>query len=180
MQKICFNDSLFNLTEAVLTGQKTIVVMPIPKNNRSRFRMNEKVAIAQSYQDIYLECLAKGQDSDAKIWKACHGHRAAWLNKTLVQSETMPHVIKITNCKIERLQNLSDDDCLKTGVIKKGKKAIYNNKGEIEYIDCYSVNGVGVFNTPHEAFALLICSVKGKKMWKANPFVYVYEFNCIK
>lgn len=181
MRKICFNDKIFNLTEAVLKGQKTIVVIPKSTTNcRSRFRINENVAVAQSYNDIYLKCLANGQESEARIWKACHSHRAAWLNKSLVQSETMPHIIKITNYRVEKLQNISDDDCLKAGVIKKGKKAIYNDKGEIKYIDCYSVNGVGVFNTPHEAFVCLICSVKGKKLWKANPLVYIYEFKCIK
>ena len=60
----------------------------------------------------------------------------------------MPHQIKITNIRIERLQDISDEDCIKEGI----QKGDFINTWNTYYFDgCNKV-----FKTPKEAFASLI------------------------
>ena len=86
----------------------------------------------------------------------------------------MPHQIRITDIRIERLQDISDEDCLREGVWKEywaeGDSAylIYNGYREIQ------------FDTPREAFSVLINRVSGKGTWQSNPYVFVYEFELVK
>lgn len=36
-----------------------------------------------------------------------------WDNKMFVRAEHMPHRIRITDIRVERLQDISDEDCLR-------------------------------------------------------------------
>ncbi|MCS2598890.1 hypothetical protein [Bacteroides thetaiotaomicron] len=83
-----------------------------------KYKLGEVVAIAQSYKDVdrfhrkgknadYLEYL----DSILPELKLYPG----WGNKMFVKADLMPHHIKITGIKVERLQDISDEDCLKEG-----------------------------------------------------------------
>lgn len=85
-----------------------------------KYKVGEVVAIAQSYMDVdqfhrkgknaaYLEYL----DSILPELKLYPG----WGNKMFVKADLMPHHIKITGIKVERLQDISDEDCLKEGII---------------------------------------------------------------
>ena len=85
-----------------------------------KYKLGEVVAIAQSYMDVdqfhrkgknaaYLEYL----DSILPKLKLYPG----WGNKMFVKADLMPHHIKITGIKVERLQDISDEDCLKEGII---------------------------------------------------------------
>lgn len=197
MKKIMFNDK-YGLTQAVLDGRKTMTrrianltqqeadmlmgkLPDCPKSlicaiwhNKSRFKVGEVVAIAQSYMDVdrfhrkgknaaYLEYL----DSILPELKLYPG----WGNKMFVKASLMPHHIKITDIKVERLQDISDGDCLKEGIIHTstflGQK-IYHTP---------HVNGAYLStNVAQEAFAFLIDKVSGKGVWESNPFVFAYEF----
>lgn len=139
-----------------------------------KYKLGEVVAIAQSYKDVdrfhrkgknadYLEYL----DSILPELKLYPG----WGNKMFVKADLMPHHIKITGIKVERLQDISDEDCLKEGIIHVstflGQK-IYHTP---------HVNGFYLStNVAQEAFAYLIDKVSGKGTWEENPFVWVYEF----
>ena len=143
-----------------------------------KYKVGEVIAIAQSYMDIdrfhrkgkneaYLEYL----DSILPELKLYPG----WGNKMFVKSELMPHHIKITNINCERLQDISDEDCLKEGV--------YEDSGDDEFPPSifydFDNNSDDGFYTPREAFAALINKVSGKGTWERNPFVFVYEFELI-
>ena len=85
----------------------------------------------------------------------------------------MPHQIRITGIKCERLQDISKEDCMKEGIL-----------GDVEY-DKYEVYGLfgnsdDGFDTPREAFASLIDKVSGRGTWDRNPWVVVYEFELVK
>lgn len=93
-----------------------------------------------------------------------------------VASNLMPHHIRITNVRIERLQDISDEDCLKEGVQKMLTGCEY-------YQYSFYDNDKGLWNnykTPREAFAHLINKVSRKDVWKENPYVFVYDFELIK
>lgn len=185
MKKIMFNDK-YGLTQAVLEGRKTMTRRSIPKKllesielyahgneEEMRYRLlanssckvGEVVAIAQSYRDVYL--------NSGSIYKiGLLGRTAGWRNKMYVFADHMPHHIKITNIRVERLQDISDDDCLKEG--------IQVLKGGFRNQDAYTFKGDKVWwKTPRAAFAALIDKVSGKGTWDSNPMVLVYEFELV-
>jgi hypothetical protein len=84
----------------------------------------------------------------------------------------MPHRICITDIKVERLQDISEEDCLRECIVKT---------------ECVAPYGFPVGNgkwknyrTPQDAFACLIDKVSGTGTWNSNPLVFVYSFKLIK
>lgn len=136
-----------------------------------RYKVGEVVAIAQSYETVYHEQGLETLDMLVSGWKYSKG----WRNKLFVRADLMIHHIRITNLKIERLQDISDEDCLKEGV--------YEDSGDDEFPPSifyeFEGNKDDGFDTPREAFAALIDKVSGKGTWKSNPYVFVYEFELI-
>lgn len=176
MKKIYFNDK-FGLTRAVLDGRKTITRRIVPftyckdKIHLSRYKVGEVVAIAQSYETVYHEQGLETLDMLVSGWKYSKG----WRNKLFVCADFMSHHIRITDIKVERLQDISDEDCLKEG--------IYEDSGDDKYPPSifyeFEGNEDDGFDTPREAFAALIDKVSGKGTWESNPYVFVYEFKLI-
>lgn len=144
----------------------------------SPYKVGEVVSIAQSYMDVdrfhrkgknaaYLEYL----DSILPELKLYPG----WGNKMFVKADLMPHHIRITDIKIERLQDISDEDCLKEGIYKG-----QCGSADTHFMDAYYYKGdIQPYCTPHEAFAALIDKVSGKGAWESNPYVFVYEFELV-
>lgn len=147
-----------------------------------KYELGEVVAIAQSYMDVdrfhrkgknaaYLEYL----DSILPELKLYPG----WGNKMFVKADLMPRHIKITGIKVERLQDISDEDCLKEGIVKQ---EVISDESPLIYAYDAFLNGESGyfasqwFKRPKEAFAVLIDKVSDKGTWERNPFVWVYEF----
>ena len=114
-----FNDK-FGLTQAVLDGTKTMTRRVLkegtPLGNWEEtikhlpYKVGEVVAIAQSYKEVY-------PNADFEmVGDEFMTESAGWTNKMFVRADLMPHRIMITDVKIERLQELSDEDCTKEGV----------------------------------------------------------------
>lgn len=157
-----------------------------------KYELGEVVAIAQSYQDInnyYYAALRRKTSIHGQIideldlvdihdiikWKSLRDdlmNTPGWTNKMFVKADLMPHHIKITGVKVERLQDISDEDCLKEG--------IYEDSGDDKFPPSifydFEGNKDDGFDTPREAFAALIDKVSGEGTWERNPFVWVYEF----
>ena len=176
MKNIYFNDK-FGSTRAVLDGRKTITRRIVPftyckdKIHLSRYKVGEVVAIAQSYETVYHEQGLETLDMLVSGWKYSKG----WRNKLFVCADFMSHHIRITDIKVERLQDISDEDCLKEG--------IYEDSGDDKYPPSifyeFEGNEDDGFDTPREAFAAFIDKVSGKGTWESNPYVFVYEFKLI-
>ena len=168
MKKIMFNDK-FLLTQAVLNGTKTmtrrVIKKEIPIGNwqetekKLRYKIGEVVAIAQCYLDIKKPQFDKfGYDV------------AGNTNKMFVRADLMPHHIKITDARVERLQDITEEDCLKEGVIHLKALGI----GGYGYI---TADGeCCVCDTPRDAYAELINKICGKGTWERNPWVEAYTF----
>jgi len=138
--------------------------------NIPKYKVGEVVAIAQNYSDC-------GNMPDYELDEDGYPimpKRSGFFNKMFVRADLMPHHIRITNIKIERLQNISDEDCFKEGIFKwdAGQKDI----------PFYSFHNADIpdYNDPRDAFAALIDKVSGKGTWESNPYVFVYEFELIK
>lgn len=96
-------------------------------------------------------------------------------NKMFVAADMMIHRIRITDVCVERLQDISDDDCLKEGV----RKVVNENGIYIQYYVGQGNNACS-FENPREAFAHLINKVSRKYVWQENPYVFVYDFELVK
>ena len=98
--------------------------------------------------------------------------KPGWKNKMFVSSYLMPHHIRITDIKIERLQDISDEDCLKEGlkdyIIGFGFDGWLNKRDELKHSPY-----------PRTVFAALIDKVSGKGTLERNPWVFAYSFERI-
>ena len=180
MKKIMFNDK-YGLTQAVLKGRKTQTrrillphaVQELRNGNDyqevirlySGYKVGEVVAVAQKYKDIALDMPV---ELAAELIK-----QPGWNNKMFVKANLMPHRIRITNIRIERLQDISDKDCMKEGIWRDDNVGLEGTT--------YWYHGLAnsSFRTPQEAYASLIDRISGKGTWVNNPYVFVYDFELI-
>ena len=151
----------------------------------------EVVAIAQSYKEIYTEKIANfakhnyhlPREDAAERFRKLHETCAGWRNKMFVKAELMPHHIRITDVKVERLQDISKEDCLKEGIIFIESLSII---GEDAYFfavkhkvrQMYD-NILKFFSSPQRAYADLIDKISGRGTWKRNPWVVAYSFELV-
>ena len=175
MKKILFNDK-FCLTQAVISGAKTmtrrLLKDNVPLGNWEEtvkhlpYKVGEVVAIAQSYHNLNKS----GYTAPEWLDHVCESS-AGYENKMFVRADLMPHHIKITDVKVERLQSISDADILKEGVYQFDE-LFYVSK-DIGYAPEVA------FPTAREAFACLIDRISGKGTWENNPWVVAYSFELV-
>lgn len=178
-----FNDK-FRLTQAVIEGRKTMTRRIVPKRLlkdcvvtgevliKSPYKVGEVVAVAQSYSELSWD--ANFYNTLKSMCERLPQYELkGWDNKMFVKADLMPHQIRITDIEVERLQDISDDDCLKEGIFED-----YDEHGGMyttPFYDYKGNDGDGFF-TPQEAFAALIGKVSGKGTWERNPWVFAYTF----
>ena len=135
------------------------------------YQIGEEVAVAQSYKTL-IEQGYLCRESDGWVSEECVTS-PGYSNKMFVRADLMPHRIRITDIKVERLQDISDEDCLKEGLIA--------GEQEPRMFGFRLLKGTILsFLTPRAAFAALIDKVSGKGTWERNPWVFVYEFELVK
>ena len=141
---------------------------------RPQFKDSEVVAVAQSYRDCG-GLNEQGLPQWEIIAQSVGAISVGWDNKKFVRADRIPHQIRITNVRIQRLQDISDEDCLKEGLEWDGVAFQYyvNYKKE-------TAHKTFLGKTPREAFAHLIDKISGKGTWESNPYVWVYDFELIK
>lgn len=154
---------------------------------RPQWRVGEVVAVAQSYQSVFNEADKKGywNDEYADFRNTITHNHAGWNNKMFVKAELMPRRIQITDITLQHLQDITDEDCLKEGVVEDvhhiGGAVMKKYYPAPEYVKAMlEIGWEKVFDTPKEAFAYLIDRVSGKDTWSNNPYVFVYEFKLIR
>ena len=211
MKKIMFSDK-YCLTLAVLNGSKTMIRQLLKKPKtcngtevysfnvltnslgiqcvdlidydgnvlgswKPHYEVGEVVAIAQPYKDIYpnadFEMVGDGFMNES----------AGWTNKMFVRANLMKRHIRITDVKVERLQDISEEDCLKEGIVfieslsATGEDAyFFAVKRKVRQM--YD-NILKFFSSPQRAYADLIDKISGKGTWESNPFVAAYSFELV-
>ena len=213
MKKIMFNDR-FGLTEAVLSGRKTMtrriigqyiemdwnrrgmVQLPVggfehdvlfmdvrqilpdagrsdysaPKKYQPKYERGEIIAVAQSYHELNK----RGFIAPEWCEHSCEDS-AGYENKMFVRSDLMPHRIRITDIQLQRLNNISDEDCMREG-ITKGDFKDFPQQMYFPYKGCKDTE---VMWSPQGAFSILIDKICGKGTWDSDPWVYVYTFELL-
>ena len=185
-KKIMFSDA-FCLTQAVLAGTKTmtrrLLKDNVPLGNWEEtqkhlpYKVGEVVAIAQSYKEVYpnadFEMVGDGFMTES----------AGWSNKMFVRAELMLRHIRITDVKVERLQDISDDDIMREGV-KRASIGFYAEGVKVKdwEKEAHRETASGclkLFPFPRPAFASLIDKISGNGTWESNPFVVAYSFELV-
>ena len=200
MKKIMFNDKC-GLTNAVVLGLKTMTRRMLPKHMRYDsehcnkvfirnnelvvdfgngvehtcdlpYKIGEEVAIAQKYKELPNPFMGRG---------TTYTDAAGWENKMFVKAELMPNRIKMTGVKVERLLDISDDDCLKEGIWLDNSIMCDFPQAEGVHPYVFKVNGYEWYQpTPHIAFENLVRHTMGKKVLDANPLVLAYTFEYLE
>lgn len=194
-----FNDR-YGLTKAVLEGRKTMtrrIIKPQPieflcvekspdrymeiiqeddlaLRIKSHYKVGEVVAVAQRYSTS--KSTGDGRLSIVHPNCAVNGTTAfcskGWDNKMFVRAELMPHQIRITGIRCERLQDITEWDAEREGICAvwdEGFVKGWTNKSDGK-----------IYDDKIEAFAALIDKVSCRGTWQSNPYVWVYEFELIK
>lgn len=143
------------------------------------YKVGEEVAVAQCYRTIYTGPGREfGSSSNNSLGLMM---TKGWENKMFVRSDLMKHQIQITGIKIERLQDISDEDAIKEGIryyldySQKERHRFYYDP-----IPNYRPGAMTTFSSAKAAFASLIDKVSGKGTWERNPWVFAYSFKKIK
>ena len=102
-----------------------------------------------------------------------------WKNKLFMPESDARYFIEITDVRCERLQDITEEDCIKEGIIKNeeakpigypfGIKFPFNNGME-------KAN----YSTAKEAYAALYDKINGKGTWDSNPYVWVYDYKLVE
>lgn len=79
----------------------------------------------------------------------------------------MIHHIKFINVRLERLQDISDEECLREGI------------KQVNFVHYAFENSSPLYLYPREAFAELIDKVCGKGTWESNPWVAAYSLELV-
>lgn len=150
---------------------------------RPQYKIGEEVAVAQAYTQIFSDEFFTPEQENGLI-KEVEKLSAGCTNKMFVKAELMPHRIRITNVKLQELRDISDEDCLKEGVVECNRviggaevKKYYPSQ---RHADAVKERGWGIVDdSPKAAFARLIDWVSGDETWEKNPYVFVYEFELV-
>lgn len=195
-----FNDR-YGLTQAVLEGRKTqtrriaytqngfvvfdnedfrlkkldngqvLLTLCGNKFETARYKLGETIAIAQSYKTVQ-EYLRKATSTDLEL-KPELSQSKGYTNKMFVRADYMPHHIRITNIRFERLQDISEKDCLAEGIWEAHDVGLEG----VTY--WYTGLANSPYRTAREAYAALIDKISGKGTWDSNPYVFVYDFETV-
>jgi hypothetical protein len=155
----------------------------VPKENQPAYHVGEEVWIAQSYKNL-------GHGPDDWIENAEGGYQqahelAGYTNKMFVRSLYLMRRIRITGIKVERLQDISEEDAMREGVFKYDKPPL-NHESDMfapwpPYVRPYKhdIDNLIYRCTARYAFAYLIDKVCGGGTWNRNPWVFAYEFELV-
>jgi hypothetical protein len=131
--------------------------------------LNLKPYVTDQDEHMYRYC-DKAGDSDMAAFKplidAAVNRGAKWENKMYMSKKYARFYIKITGIKTERLAAISNEDCIKEGIMycKITERYFY-----------FKENVKVFFKTPQLAYFSLLQEV-GKEGEEPNPWLFAYDF----
>ena len=199
MKGICFTEPMFH---AVVEGRKfqtRRIIKPNPHfwadnkypykwttdsaiEIKPRYKAGEKVYIKEPYLICNDFLQYKYDNKPCKNIISCEYMNGGcdcdgWENKLFMPEKYARYFIEIIEVRCERLQYISDEDCLEEGIFdhydneykrKNGGHFLYENGIDFKRYDKH-----------REAFAALFNKINGHGTWESNPYVWVYSFKLI-
>lgn len=145
----------------------------------------EEVAVAQSYQTLIEQGYLADDRKDGWVNEK-YITSPGYSNKMFVRADLMPHRIRITNIKLERLQDISEEDAMREGVFKYDKPPLHHEMDMFApwppYVKPYKWDSDNLIYrcSARYAFSYLIDKVSGTGTWKSNPWVFAYTFKLVR
>lgn len=110
------------------------------------------------------------------------GWNFKWKPSIFMPKDACRIFLEVTDVRVERLQDISEEDAIAEGVLFDKDFDSYN---------CYLCNKKGhkagneicedgFFDNAHESFRSLWKSINGEESWNHNPWVWVYEFKRVE
>lgn len=154
------------------------------------YEVGETVAIAQKYRDLISkgnggkETLEHYKIGDKFLTKDDIGD--GFYNKMFVSAHLMQNHIAIKGCRVEYLQDISEEDCMKEGIYfhkipdTNHKYDRYSPWSPSVKPYKFSIDNEKYFCSARFAYAHLIDKISGGGTWDSNPIVMVYDFELIE
>lgn len=149
----------------------------VPKQSQPVYAVGEKVAVAECLKDLGYD----PKDTSNGHWRGLE-HTPAWTMKSHVLASQCKHFIIITGRKVKRLQDITDEEILHSGVYHwkdmlscpsmPNKESDWILYGFYKFWDGYE--------TPRKAYASMIDKTQKKGFWESNPWVILYQFELTK
>lgn len=173
---------------AVLYGRKSGV---FEHKVRAYHTVGETIAVGQSYRDAgipsdtIMEGKAVRQGENNAEWRdSWYGQDGewyidqlrGWLDKTLTKPDIMPNRVVMINVSCERIQGITEDDCIKEGLRFEDGLWRYGSGENDFYMPKYASEE----KSPITAFHKMIDEAYGEGTWDRNPYAIAYEFELEK
>lgn len=130
--------------------------------------------IAYRTEDAVFYDTGKPLDTFAWNWD-----KIKWKPSIFMPKEACRIFLEVTNVRVERLQDISEEDSLDEGVIRI---RAHNDETLVLGYPDYTIaleDGFDTFFNPKESFLSLWESINGKESLNSNPWVWVYDFKVI-
>ena len=155
-----------------------------PKNDccndiKSIANVGDILWVRETWQD--LQCFdynMKGFAYKADNAASIHAeeYKIKWKPSIFMPKEAARIFLKITNIRVERLQDISVDDAISEGI---EKLPVWKNRVVENLYTNYMKDGRGP-QTPRLSFFSLWESINGKESLASNPWVWVYDFTKVE
>lgn len=149
-------------------------------NVSSRYQVGDILWIRESwnYNDDLEEPYVYKQKHAEEFLPEYH-NRLKWKPSIHMPFEASRIFLKVINVRVERLQNISNEDAIAEGI----KPLLMSSQQLIEQGQLYQnyfQNGKFMDGLPSFwSFNSLWCKINGGESWESNPWVFVYEFEIL-
>lgn len=183
MKGICFKEPLFRATIEGGKTQTRRIMEPQPDGNFNgkncfgvfqNSNFGNPVAVKPRYKVGEVLYLKEPYNDEASQYRTLYkfdndvgnAGKGFWKNKLFMSEEAARYFIRITGVRGERLQDISEEDCIKEG--------IRHDEANPGYTGWYT--GTLIRSTPQAAYAALIDQINGRGTWDSNSWVWVYDY----
>ncbi len=173
----------YNQTFDSLTVQEALEqYFFLEKIGKLPYNVGEVVAVAQSYKDagFHPDTQMEQKIRGSKTGGVMHlpiRYVGGWTNKLFVRADLLPHRVRITDVRVERLNDISEVDIKFEGI---DGVVGYRGGYYLEYGIKTDKGWLKLGNTSREAYAALIDKISGKGTFQSNPYVFAYTFELVK
>lgn len=196
--KTKFRPILFStpMVQAILDGRKTMtrrVVKPqpecidfyedrnvwFPEVSKCPYEVGDVLWVRETHRALVDCSTGKFAKWDYKADMPDEFHKQyphKWKPSIFMPKEACRIFLKVKSIKVERLQDISEEDAIAEGCSKYGpfgefKGSIHPNGGSMRF---------RAYSKASRAFQCIWETINGFDSWKKNPFVFVYEFERIE
>ena len=97
-----------------------------------------------------------------------------WISPLLMPKTACRLFLKVVDVRLERIQDITEDEAYREGVGREGKFRFKNYRRSRDAYEYLSIK------TAKDSFQTLWESIYGENSWNVNPYVWVVEFERVE